>query len=505
MARKVPSSLHALRIRTAVNVAVQIVLTALIVLMLNYLSFNRFGRWDLSRNSKYALSGLTRKFLGSLKKEVKIYVFFSGTATKSPGADLYSDVENLLKEYQYAGKRHIRVETVDPYRDITRARELQEKFRFGSNDNIIILDCDGRQKTIRALDLADYGSSEMFDDNQAPEIKSFKGEQVLTSALIELIQDKAPKLGMIVGHKELAFDQNGSLNRFRDLLEGGHLQLQEISLNGLDKIPSDYAAVILAGPEYDLSAQEVGLLRRYWNEDGRLFVLLNGRAKTPTLDAFLNELGLHPDDDLIVTQVKTGIQEESITLDVYAQILGNASFLKSLNHVTAYFPGGTRSIAIDEQRLKQLGIRASKMLTPAAVGTYWGERDDFLHSNANPTFHPGTDLSPPLLLGWALEKGSIEDQRVQVRSSSRLIVIGNVDFIRDESLTRAAPDIDLLFLCVNWLTDREQLLAIAPKAPHPYMLDLTPIQSERILFLTVIGIPLLVAILGTAVWALRRQ
>jgi hypothetical protein len=503
MARKVASSLGALRVRTAVNVAAQIALATLIVLMLNYLSFNRFARWDLSRNGKYALSGLTRKFLGSLKKEVKIYVFFSSTGTKSPGAELYNDVENLLKEYQYAGKRHVRVETIDPYRDITRARELQEKFRFGSNDNIIILDCDGRQKTIRAVDLADYGSSEMFDDNQAPEIKSFKGEQVLTSALIELTQEKTPKVGLIVGHRELS-SNSADLNRFRELLEGAHLQLQEISLSGIQRIPTDYAAVILAGPEYDLSTQEISLLRRYWNEDGRLFILLNGRAPTPTLDVFLNELGLHPDADLIVTRVKTGIQEESITLDVYAQVLGSAAFLKSLSQVPVYFPGGSRSIGIDEQRLKQLGIRASKMLTPA-VPDYWGEKDDFLHSNTNPTFHAGTDLSPPLILGWALEKGSIEDQRVQVRSSTRLVLIGNVDFIRDESLTRAAPDVDFLLLCMNWLTDREPLLAIAPKAPHPYMLDLAPIQMERILFLTVIGIPLLIALLGTAVWAIRRR
>src|ERR1700720_1078941 len=84
MAGKGPSSLHAQRVRTAANVVVQIVLAILIVLMLNYLSFNRFGRWDLSRTGKYTLSGLTRKFLGSLKKEVKIYVFFSITGTKSP-------------------------------------------------------------------------------------------------------------------------------------------------------------------------------------------------------------------------------------------------------------------------------------------------------------------------------------------------------------------------------------------------------------------------------------
>jgi hypothetical protein len=504
MARKTASSLQALRVRTALNVAIQISLAILIVLMLNYLSFNRFARWDLSRNSKYALTGLTRKFLGSLKKEVKIYVLFSSTATKSPGADLYEDVENLLKEYAYAGKRHIRIETIDPFRDITRARELQEQFHFGSSDNIIILDCEGRQKTIRAVDLADYDSSGMFGDTQAPEIKAFKGEQVLTSGLIELVEDKAPKIGVILGHGELPLTEGGELNRFRELLKQEHFQLQGVNLSAQAKIPSDLAAIILAGPTYDLSGQEVAILRQFWNHDGRLFILLNGRAKTPTLDGFLNDLGLRPDADLIVTSVKTGIQEEAITLDVYAQVLGSARFLKSLNQVVAYFPGGSRSINADESKLKQLGIQASKMLTPA-VPNYWGEKDDFLRNNTDPAFHRETDLSPPLFLGWALEKGSIEDQRVQVRSSSRLVLIGNADFVRDESLTRAAPDVDFLSLCLNWLSDREQLLAIAPKAPHAYMLDLTPGQMDRILFLIVIGIPLLVAVLGTGVWAIRRR
>jgi hypothetical protein len=60
MARKVASSLQALRVRTAVNVAIQIALVTLIVGMLNYISFNHFGRWDLSRSGKYALSGVSR-------------------------------------------------------------------------------------------------------------------------------------------------------------------------------------------------------------------------------------------------------------------------------------------------------------------------------------------------------------------------------------------------------------------------------------------------------------
>src|SRR5260221_2722905 len=55
----------------------QIALALVIVFLLNYLSFERFKRWDLSHNRKYTLSPLTRQVLGSLKKELRIYVFSS--------------------------------------------------------------------------------------------------------------------------------------------------------------------------------------------------------------------------------------------------------------------------------------------------------------------------------------------------------------------------------------------------------------------------------------------
>src|SRR5271165_7255362 len=109
------------RLRIGANVVLQTIIIAVIVLMINYIGFNRYQRWDLSRYNKYALSELTRKLLKSLKKEAKIYVFFSPTS-QSAGAELYSDVQNLLKEYEFAGKRKIQVETLDPYRNLTRTR-----------------------------------------------------------------------------------------------------------------------------------------------------------------------------------------------------------------------------------------------------------------------------------------------------------------------------------------------------------------------------------------------
>ena len=491
------------RARIALNVATQIILAAIIVFLINYLSFERFARWDLSRNRKYTLSPLTRNVLGSLKKELKVYVFFSPNGNQSAGSELFEDIESLLKEYEYAGKRRVHVETIDPYKDLTRARELQDKYKFGPNENQVILDYDGRQKSIPAATMADYGDSGLFED-QNQTFKNFRGEQVLTSALIQLSQEQPAKIAVITGHGEPVVNEDADLSRFRSALEHQNVVMQGLSLQGLAKIPNDFVAVVVAGPQYDLNEQESNVLRHYWDDGGRLFILLNGRAKTPLLDSFLNQLGIVPAIDLIVTTVKTGIEEESVTLDVYSHFLNSTPFLKPMVDAIGFLPGGTRSIEVDESKLKALGIHATKALVPA-IDTYWGEKDDFLANNADPAFHPGVDLKPPLVVGWALEKGAVEDQTIQVRSSSRMVVLGNADFIRDESLTRSAPNTNFLLLCINWLTDRQTLLAIPPKESPIYLLDLRPAQMNEIILIVVGGIPLLAALLGVFVWVARRR
>ena len=124
---------------------------------------------------------------------MKIYVFFSPTS-QSAGSELYSDLQNLLKEYEFAGKRKIQVEILDPYRNLTRTRELQVKYNFGAEENLVIIDYQDRKKILRVADMAEYDPPGMF--NEAPQIRSFRGEQVITSALIELTENKEPKLAL---------------------------------------------------------------------------------------------------------------------------------------------------------------------------------------------------------------------------------------------------------------------------------------------------------------------
>jgi len=489
------------RWRIGANVVLQTIIVAVIVLMINYVGFNRYKRWDLSGYNKYALSELTKRFLKSLKKEVNIYVFFS-PSSQGAGAELYYDLQNLLKEYEFAGKRKIHLETVDPYRNLTRTRELQVKFNFGANENLVILDYQNRKKILRVADMAEYDPPGMF--SETPQVKAFRGEQIITSALIELTEDKETKIGFISGHGEPSLENGSPLSRFKEYFERQNIKLEPLNLTNLERVPTEYATVILTGPKYDLGDRDFSLLRNYWNEQGRIFILLDPKLKTPKLDQFLTEFGIRPDPDLIVTQFKTGIEEQSVTLDVYAQFLPETSFLRALSQATGYFPGGTCSLSIDESKVAQEGLTVTRVLTPAAPN-YWGDKDEILYSQKTPTYAQGIDLPPPLYFGVALEKGSIKDARVQLHSSSRMIVLGNADFVRNESLSESPPDVDFVLMSVNWLADREQLVGIAPKAARTFTLNLSDRQMNEIVLLTVAGIPMLIALLGLGVWSMRRR
>ena len=54
----------------------QIAIVIVLAAMVNYLGFEHYRRWDLSRDKKYALSDKTKHFLESMKGKVRITVFF---------------------------------------------------------------------------------------------------------------------------------------------------------------------------------------------------------------------------------------------------------------------------------------------------------------------------------------------------------------------------------------------------------------------------------------------
>ncbi|MHA3773451.1 GldG family protein [Verrucomicrobiota bacterium sgz303538] len=495
------------RLAIGTNVLVQVLLVIVIVVIVNGISFRQFKRWDFSRNQKYALAPMTKNLLGSLEKPVHAIVFFPTAQA------LYQDVTALLREYEYASGKKLTVEFVDPYRNLIRAKELAEKYKFGSSDNIVILDYNGKSKFVNAQDMAELDMSGAMM-GQPPTVRSFKGEEALTSALLELTEEKQSKIYMVAGHGEPDVNAE-NLQAFKAYAGRQNLKLESVNLNNVDAVPADATGLMIFGPRTDYSEREMKLINDFWNQKkGRLFVLVNPLNKTPHLNEFLANQGITPQGDRIL-RTGTGLApDESGNVALRNVIIASpaATFApqgkdvtKDLVGIDIQLLGPTQSLNLNQAQAQIDKLKLIPLLTSGEG--FWGETE-YVSGESGRTspvyFDPKKDHQGPLTVAAAVEKGALEDPRVKV-DSARMVVVGNAGFLLDDGLRLSDVGIDFAVNSINWLLNREQIAGIPPKPKEPVRLSLDEKKMGR-LALTVLGlIPGAVAVIGFATWWQRRS
>jgi ABC-2 type transport system permease protein len=482
------------RLQIGVNVLIQLILVFFLVAAANSLGFKHYRRWDFSRDKKYELSDKTKRFLDNLKAKVRITVFFS------PNTPITVDVQNLLTEFQYAAKGKIDIENIDPERNLSRAKEVVDKYKVVSDESLLVIDYAGRNKTVKASEMADIDQSGM-SFGEGPRVTAFKGEQAITSAIMDLVEGKKNTLGYVTGHKEPPISAASPISILKTFIENENVKFQELNLFDVGAIPPELKAIMIVAPQYDFSDREMKLLRDFWEKQGRILLLIDPAAKTPKLTALLNELGVKVNDDRLMVFLRTGIQEVAVTRDVQAHFLEGSPITKRLADVRALFFGGTCSLKLEPERVRAANIRLQPLLQ--AEKGYFAETD--YNSNDQTKLEADARRSPdtPLTIGASVEKGGSADERVQV-NSARLVVVSNATFIQDNALTQDQQALDFISGCVNWLLSREQLIGIAPKVPKTLTFSLNPDALRNLRWLILVLVPLIPAIIGGAVWWQRR-
>jgi len=498
-----PRKIH--RIRIGLNVLVQVTILLVIAVMVNYLGFEHYRRWDLSRDKKFTLSDKTKRFLQNIPGKARITVFFL------PNNPLIDDVQGMLTEYQYAAKGKLDVENINPERNLSRAKELLDKYKVVTGEDLLILDYDGRNKTVKASEMAEVDQGNPMI-GEGPRITAFKGEQALTSALMELVEGKKNTIGYVLGHKEPPIAEPpptamqaeamiSPIHVLKTFIENENIAFQELSLFDVGVIPADFKTVLINGPQYDFSDREINLLRDYWEKQGRILLLLDPSAKTPKLNAFLFELGLKVNDDRLMAMVKTGIQEVALLRDVQARFLGDNPITKRLADARGIFPGGACSLALEPERVHSANVRLQPLVQ--AEKGYWAETD--YNSSDQAKFQEDALKNGDAIhtIAVSIEKGGSADERVQA-NSSRMVVVSNATFIQDAAISQDQQALDFTSGAVNWLLNREQLIGIAPKVTQTLIFNLDQNALRNLRWLILFFMPLVPAVLGCVVWWRRR-
>ncbi len=493
-----------------------------LLLIVNYFGWKYHERFDWTGSQLYTLSEKSLNVIGNLDRDIEAVVFLS------PGDELYDPAVELLARYEAASPR-FSVRTLDPEKNPAEAQSLVDRYQV-SQLNVVVFDAGDDRRLVESNDLAEFDYSGL-QFGQAPKLEAFKGEQMFTGAILDLAENRKPKILFTSGHGELVLDETSArgLSRARDLLGRDNFEIESWASLGQARVPAGTDLVVIAGPTSSFVEPEAAVLGAYLEGGGRLLVLADpilgatGSLSGTGLEELMGEYGVRLGDDLVVDPANPLPFYGAETFFVSAY--GSHPITRTLDEtqLPVIFPLARSVSATDVPD----GVSATELLRTSAEG--WGETDMV---NLGAVEQGDGDLAGPVPLGVAIEvaaaeagddqpadsgagagaEGEAEGDEAGERPATdeppaqpaRMVVFGDSDFATNGQLANVG-NAELLANTMNWLVARETLLGIPPKEPEQVRLSLTQGQLRGLNWLILGILPALSIALGIAVYFRRRR
>jgi ABC-type uncharacterized transport system involved in gliding motility auxiliary subunit len=478
------------------NILLQCLAVLALMVMINWLVARHYTRFDWTKSGYYKISDKTKQVLTTLKEPLKIIVYFRPTSESAMDDQIFDDVRNLLREFKFFGRQKVSVEYVDPDREPVRAGKIVDEFKIYEHDPSMVIFADGpRHKYVSREEMVDLVPGNY---GEPLHIKDFKAEGAFLSAIQSVTEGEPPTVYFLTGHGEHdpeSFDAHTGYSTINTYIKRDNLIVQKWNLQDEQSFPTNGGAVVIAGPTKRFAAAELTALDLYLKNHGRVFVMLDPKTDSGLEDT-LKKWGVQIDNDLAMRKAGTMMGSELIDVNALATKYAPHPITARLNDVNTEFPYARSVRRIppaapgDQSRVTELAFTG-----PAFWGSVTPDADPVVYNQL-------TDFAGPLPLAVAVESGQPRDVNVDL-GVTRLVVVGTSGFIDNSSLTPG--NLDFFMSSLNWLLKREQLLAVGPKVPEEFRLDMTDSQVRAVYGLAIIGMPLAVAILGVIVWLRRRK
>ena len=459
------------------NAALLIVIVAGIVVLVNIIADQQATQWDFTAARQYSLSEQTAKILGELATnndtEVEIVLL------DRRGTEQQLRASDLLQLYDDASSR-VRVHVIDPEAEPERALAYTNPTEPGVALGTIIVGAPhsrGRP-----------GRTQRATAATEPEV---------TNAIIRVLKTETKKIYFTSGHQEkdpLATDANG-ISGIASKLEDSAYVIETLVIARSQsedalRIPEDAAAIVVAGPQTDFLQAELDALQAYLDGGGSAIFLLDPvtQGLTPELDAFLVEQGIVVGNDVVVDALAQP--------PVYpvVQSYGLHPIVESFGNVMSIFPFA-RSVTTASERPEGSEIR--ELFTTADENSWAETRLEELAELRGPT--PEQTLGPiGLAVAATIPRGPREE------AVSRLVVVGDSDFIVNELTSAPLLNADLFLNMTNWVVQDEDLISIRPRKPEDRRIALSARERTNVFFLSLFIIPGVVAVTGVSAWWGRR-
>jgi ABC-type uncharacterized transport system involved in gliding motility auxiliary subunit len=489
-------------LRYTLSGSVGVLLAVALTIMVNWLGARHYLSADWTSSKMYSISDKTRGVLSSLDEEIRVVVFMT------PASPLYDQVFELLNRYA-AGSSKVKVEYIDPDKEPLKTRQLAEQFGITIADTVVFSYKD-RTKYVSSEQMADYDYAGT-QYGQAPTMRSFKGEEQFTAAVLSLVAPEVPKVYFVTGHGEASLSAGEnvagqrSLNVIQEALKRENVEVADTNLFS-GEVPEDADVLAILGPTTSYTEAEIDLLGVWLDSGGRLLVALDpliepdGTMRSTRLESFLADRGIRVNDDLVVDPSrKLPFYDLSA---VYLTDFPSHPVTKGLEGIAVLFTV-SRSLTPDPE------MDTTTIVETSPEG--WGETNLTQLLTGQPVAVDDDDTLGPAAVGVALE-AAVDDVPTEADESGesppaaghRLLVFGDSDFMSDFEISNAG-NLTLAMNSFNWLAAREQSLGIAPRNVERVSLFLSQEQMRTILIVSLLIMPGAAILAGILVWRRRRH
>lgn len=481
---------------TALNAS----LLAGILIVGNVIAF-RYGGMpiDMTRDRGYSLASLSVSQLKTLDRPVTFTTFFG----RSPMAAQQNDrVRQLLELFRAINPSHVKLDQVDPDRDLARYEQLVKSvpdLKVAQGGGVVIEYGEGE-----SADRVVVRNTELFlmdrpsFNPDVSEFKSvFKGEDAITSALIRLRESKKPRIVFTTGHGEPAIDDlstAGGLGLWKNRMTATGLDVQAINLL-TQEIPDDAAALIVAAPKSAFKPDEIKRLRNYIDRKGPVMLLI-GDEQLAGLEEVLRGFNLEVSPGIVVEQAN--VFQGRIDAMILPIVRQEHPILAPMNNelILAF-----RAMPLKEGPSQGNVAAGGVFTTPllkSSVRSWVETSHDLRQAQRDPA-----ETAGPLTVGMAINDRPRPGTR-QLGPPRALVY--STPYLADNARLQISPaNLDLMMNSVSWLRGRSDLAGIAPKEHSAWTLTANPTVRARLIMVPTVMAILMIVSFGLGTYLLRRD
>ena len=427
---------------------------------------------DVSRNAKNTLSDQTITKLVQLE-ETSIPVqltYFSPKSGQRDSASKKSQMNDLLSLF----KRNCSALDWE-YVDFDEERLTAEKLNVKEYGRLVIQRGDAR---------VDIRERSLFSRRKQGLV--FMGEQQISKAFSQLLMSYTPKVYVLEGHAEASFFDTTTLglSTFSDVLKQERIELESLSLLRQKTVPEDASMVAILGAKHELSDLEEQALTEYVARGGSVLVAVD--TQTPDL-AFLSRIGFGISKGIAVDERSMFPHWDRPIVQVNRHELTEDIFQAKIPVVL--------SGAVPLLVTPQSGIRVHTLLSLSAKG--WIDRDN------QEGFNQATDERKQQALAFAIEIDGSSNMLDKSVRSSRVVVLSDVDMMRNDLVQEVSGNAPFLYNAVFWLLGNNQYRGSGARI-HLDQVAIAKPQLPLLRFLSLVPLPVLTILMGVLVWWSRR-